>query len=56
VLIGREHWAGVAELADGDVGARPYLTKRRDQVRTVGCEDIADGTDLDLPKITGQEA
>jgi CTP:molybdopterin cytidylyltransferase MocA len=56
VLIGRDHWAGVAELAEGDVGARPYLAKRRDQVRTVGCEDVADGTDLDLPKITGQEA
>jgi CTP:molybdopterin cytidylyltransferase MocA len=56
VLLGRDHWAGVAELANGDVGARPYLRKHRDQVRTVACEDIADGTDLDLPKVTGQEA
>jgi len=50
VLIGRDHWAGVAELAEGDVGARPYLKKHHDQVRTVGCEDIADGTDRDVPE------
>lgn len=56
VLLGRDHWAGVAELAKGDVGARPYLQEHRDQVRTVACQDIADGTDLDLPKVTGQEA
>jgi nicotine blue oxidoreductase len=56
VLLGRDHWAGVAELANGDVGARPYLQEHRDQVRIVACEDIADGTDLDLPKVTGQEA
>ncbi len=56
VLIGRDHWAGVAEFAEGDVGARPYLKKHHDQVRTVGCEDIADGTDHDVPKTSGQEA
>jgi nicotine blue oxidoreductase len=56
VLLGRDHWAGVAELANGDIGARPYLQEHRDQVRTVACEDIADGIDLDLPKVTGQEA
>jgi CTP:molybdopterin cytidylyltransferase MocA len=61
VLIGRHHWAGVADLAEADVGARPYLKKHHDQVRTVDCADIADGTDLDLPeslknKIAGQEA
>jgi CTP:molybdopterin cytidylyltransferase MocA len=49
VLLGRDHWAGVVELAAGDVGARPYLREHRDQVRTVACEDIADGTDLDVP-------
>jgi nicotine blue oxidoreductase len=47
VLLGRAHWAGVAELATGDVGARPYLA--RHQVREVACQDIADGTDLDVP-------
>ncbi|HWE89726.1 MAG TPA: nucleotidyltransferase family protein [Pseudonocardiaceae bacterium] len=45
VLLGREHWPGVAELAVGDVGARPYL--RRHQVREIPCADIADGRDID---------
>jgi hypothetical protein len=49
VLLGREHWAGVAKLAVGDVGARPYLLANPDRVVTVGCEDVADGTDLDRP-------
>jgi nicotine blue oxidoreductase len=49
VLLGRDHWAGVAELAVGDVGARPYLRAHHDRVVTVGCEDVADGTDLDRP-------
>jgi nicotine blue oxidoreductase len=39
----------VAELAVGDVGARPYLRAHHDRVVTVGCEDVADGTDLDRP-------
>ncbi|MGH3716208.1 MAG: nucleotidyltransferase family protein [Micromonosporaceae bacterium] len=47
VLLGREHWAGVAESAIGDVGARPYLAGHPTQ--EVPCEDIADGADLDLP-------
>jgi predicted DNA-binding transcriptional regulator YafY/CTP:molybdopterin cytidylyltransferase MocA len=49
VLLGRAHWAGVAELAAGDVGARPYLAAHRAEVTRVACEDIADGTDLDHP-------
>lgn len=47
VLLGRAHWAGVAESAVGDVGARPYLT--RHEVRQVPCEDIASGEDVDRP-------
>jgi nicotine blue oxidoreductase len=47
VLLGRSHWAGAAELAVGDVGARAYL--RRHAVHEVPCDDIADGTDLDHP-------
>ena len=27
VLLGREHWAGAAALAEGDVGARAYLAR-----------------------------
>ncbi|HVK25583.1 MAG TPA: nucleotidyltransferase family protein [Actinokineospora sp.] len=47
VLIGRAHWPGVAESADGDTGARPYLI--RHPVTEVPCADIADGTDADRP-------
>jgi nicotine blue oxidoreductase len=49
VLLGRAHWAGVAELAVGDIGARPYLAAHADQVVPVPCADIADGTDIDEP-------
>ncbi|MBV1854723.1 NTP transferase domain-containing protein [Catellatospora sp. NEAU-YM18] len=48
VLLGREHWDGAARLAVGDVGARPYLVSQL--VEEVPCDDIADGTDLDLPE------
>jgi CTP:molybdopterin cytidylyltransferase MocA len=47
VLIGRDHWAGVYELATGDAGAREYL--RRNPPRLVACEDISDGADVDRP-------
>jgi CTP:molybdopterin cytidylyltransferase MocA len=47
VLIGRDHWAGVHELATGDAGAREYL--RRNPPRLVACEDISDGADVDRP-------
>ncbi|MEV4514357.1 NTP transferase domain-containing protein [Dactylosporangium sp. NPDC049525] len=49
VILGRDHWAGVATLATADVGARAYLIAHADQVQTVSCEDIADDTDLDVP-------
>jgi nicotine blue oxidoreductase len=48
VLIGRAHWAGVATLAEGDTGARPYLA--RHPVAGVPCEDIATGEDIDRPE------
>jgi molybdenum cofactor cytidylyltransferase/nicotine blue oxidoreductase len=47
VLLGREHWAGVAELATGDEGARRYLAARR--VTEVDCTGLADPADLDVP-------
>jgi CTP:molybdopterin cytidylyltransferase MocA len=50
VLLGRDHWSGVATLAVGDVGARAYLTARAATVQTVPCEDVADDTDMDVPE------
>jgi nicotine blue oxidoreductase len=49
VLLGRDHWAGVAEAAHGDVGARPYLRAHAALVRVVPCGDVADDADLDTP-------
>jgi CTP:molybdopterin cytidylyltransferase MocA len=48
VLIGRERWGEVAELANGDAGARPYLA--RHHVTAVPCDDVADGSDVDRPE------
>ena len=47
VLLGRDHWAGVAETATGDEGARRYLAAH--DVTEVDCTDLADPTDLDVP-------
>ncbi|HEY1486961.1 MAG TPA: nucleotidyltransferase family protein [Micromonosporaceae bacterium] len=49
VLLGRAHWAGVAALAEGDTGARPYLRSHAVELRLIPCDDIADPTDLDTP-------
>jgi predicted DNA-binding transcriptional regulator YafY/CTP:molybdopterin cytidylyltransferase MocA len=53
VLLGRDHWPGVAELAAGDVGARPYLTQHRTELTRIPCEDVADGADVDRPPAPG---
>ena len=45
VLIGRNHWLGVHEAAEGETGAREYL--REHKVRRVEVGDLADGTDFD---------
>lgn len=50
VLLGREHWAGVAASATGDVGARPYLAAHSAAVRVVPCDDVADDRDVDTPE------
>jgi CTP:molybdopterin cytidylyltransferase MocA len=47
VLLGREHWAGVAATATGDEGARRYLGTH--EVTEVDCSGLADPTDLDVP-------
>ena len=45
VLIGRDHWAGVAESATGDRGARDYLAAH--DTLLVECGDLATGADVD---------
>jgi CTP:molybdopterin cytidylyltransferase MocA len=45
VLLGRDHWAGAAESAVGDQGARAYLAGR--DVTLVECGDLATGRDVD---------
>lgn len=45
VLIGRDHWAGVTSLAEGDRGARAYLDQHG--VHLVECGDLASGHDVD---------
>lgn len=47
VLIGRDHWAGVAATAEGDRGARDYL--REHPPVLVECGDLASGADQDTP-------
>ncbi len=47
VVLGREHWAGVAATATGDAGARDYL--RTHPVTVVDCADVADDHDIDVP-------
>lgn len=51
VLIGREHWAGVAESAIGDAGAREYLKQHK--AIEVPCADVASGMDVDRPEDFG---
>jgi len=45
VVLGRDHWAGVAASATGDQGARPYLAAH--DVALVECGDLATGEDRD---------
>lgn len=49
VLIGREHWPEVIELAAGDVGARPFLRAHQDLVTEVECGDTGRPDDIDTP-------
>lgn len=51
VLLGRDHWSGVALLARGDLGAKPYLAGRT--VDLVECGDLATGRDQDTPRPPG---
>ncbi|MGI9157244.1 MAG: nucleotidyltransferase family protein [Marmoricola sp.] len=45
VLLGRDHWAGVLAVSEGDRGARDYL--RLHPPDEVECGDLATGVDVD---------
>ncbi|MEU3482695.1 nucleotidyltransferase family protein [Streptomyces sp. NPDC033754] len=47
VLFGAGHWAGIAEGAVGDRGARDYLAAHRDAITPVDCSDVAEPYDID---------
>lgn len=49
VLLRAEHFAGVAEAAVGDMGARGYLRAHPGLVTPVPCDDIAAPDDIDTP-------
>ena len=50
VLIAREHWDSVLELATGDTGARPFLRAHPELVRLVECGDTGSAYDVDTPE------
>lgn len=47
VLISRQHWSEVADLATGDVGARPFLRAHPDLVTSIECADTGRPDDID---------
>ena len=49
VLLGRAHWPGVRAAANGDAGARAYLSGRPD-LDLVECGDLAVPDDVDTPE------
>jgi CTP:molybdopterin cytidylyltransferase MocA len=50
VLIAREHWPDVLELATGDTGARPFLRAHPELVTLVECGDTGSPDDIDTPE------
>ncbi len=49
VLLARDIWTDVAELATGDTGARAYLRSHPDLVTAVACDDVGSPDDVDTP-------
>jgi nicotine blue oxidoreductase len=50
VLLARERWAEVAELATGDSGARAFLRARPERVTFIECGDVGRADDIDTPE------
>jgi CTP:molybdopterin cytidylyltransferase MocA len=50
VLIAREHWPTVLDLATGDAGARAFLRSHPDLVTLVECGDTGSPDDIDTPE------
>lgn len=49
VLLARHTWADVAALAEGDMGARPFLRAHPHLVTRVPCDDVGSPDDVDTP-------
>jgi nicotine blue oxidoreductase len=49
VLIARDYWPSVLQLAIGDTGARPFLRANPDLVTSVECGDTGSPHDVDTP-------
>ena len=47
VLLSRPTWAGVAQLAEGDTGARAYLRANPELVIEVACDETGSPADVD---------
>ncbi|MDG9719693.1 nucleotidyltransferase family protein [Streptomyces sp. DH24] len=47
VLLGADHWAGIAASATGDRGARAYLARHEEAITLVECGDVAQAYDID---------
>lgn len=45
VVLGKAHWPGILDAANGDVGARTYLDQHAPTL--VECGDLASGRDID---------
>jgi CTP:molybdopterin cytidylyltransferase MocA len=50
VLIAREYWPTVLQMATGDTGARAFLQARADLVTQVECADTGSPDDVDTAK------